>query len=79
MNDRKLMATGVVGLAVAALCCATPVLAVLLAGVGLSAVLGYLDYVLIPAMVMFLAIIVFAANRRRQSGQAAAQQQRKLP
>jgi mercuric ion transport protein len=67
MNDRKMMATGIVGFGLAALCCATPVLAILLTAVGLSAVLGYLDYVLIPAMVLFLAIILYAAYRRRQS------------
>ncbi|MCO6416088.1 mercury resistance system transport protein MerF [Siccirubricoccus sp. KC 17139] len=67
MENRKLMATGIVGFMVAALCCSTPVLAVLLGAVGLSAVLGYLDYVLIPAMVLFLGIIAYAAYRRRGS------------
>jgi mercuric ion transport protein len=67
MNNRKLMATGIVGLVVTALCCATPILALLLAAVGLSAVLGYLNYVLIPAMVLFLAVILYAAYQRRQS------------
>jgi len=49
------------------LCCFTPILAVLFGAVGLSAVLGYLDYVLIPAMVLFLGIVAYAAYRRRRS------------
>ena len=36
-TDRKLIATGVVGTVIAALCCFTPVLVVLLGAVGLSA------------------------------------------
>ena len=67
MENRKLMATGVVGFVVAALCCSTPVLAILLGAVGLSAVLGHLDHVLAPATVLSLVIVVYAAYRRRRS------------
>lgn len=67
MENRKLMATGIVGFVVAALCCSTPVLAVLLGSVGLLAVLGYLDYVLIPAMILFLGVVAYAAYWRRRS------------
>lgn len=67
MENRKLMATGIVGFVVAALCCSTPILAVLLGAIGLSAVLGYLDYVLIPAMILFLGIVAYATYRRRCS------------
>ena len=42
-------------------------LAILLSAIGLSAVLGYLDYVLIPAMVLFLGIVIYAAYRRQRS------------
>ena len=41
-SDRKLIATGVVGTVIAALCCFTPILVVLLGAVGLSAWLGWL-------------------------------------
>jgi mercuric ion transport protein len=37
MDNRTLLRTGIVGTAVAALCCATPVLVILLGAVGLSA------------------------------------------
>lgn len=67
MEHRKLMATGIVGFVVAALCSFTPILAVLLNAVSLSAVLDYLDYVLVPAMILFLGIVVYAAYRHRRS------------
>ena len=53
-SDRKLIATGIVGTVIAALCCFTPVLVVLLGAVGLSAWLGWLDYVLLPALAFFV-------------------------
>ena len=37
MTDRSLITTGAIGAALAAICCATPLLAVMLAGIGLSA------------------------------------------
>ena len=65
-TDRKLIATGVVGTVIAALCCFTPVLVVLLGAVGLSAWLGWLDYVLLPALAFFVALTVFAVWRRQR-------------
>ena len=47
-----------------ALCCFTPLLVVLLGAVGLSAVLGYLDYVLFPALAVFLALTAYALWRK---------------
>ena len=44
-SDRRLLTTGIVGIIITALCCFTPVLAVLLGFVGLSALLGWLDVV----------------------------------
>jgi Membrane transport protein MerF. len=65
-NDRKLIATGIVGTVVAALCCFTPVLVVLLGAVGLSAVLGWIDYVLLPALAFFIVLTVYALWRRQR-------------
>lgn len=65
MNNRTLLRTGIAGTVVAALCCATPVLVVLLGAVGLSAWVGWLDYALIPALVAFLGITTYALRRRR--------------
>jgi mercuric ion transport protein len=65
MDNRTLLRTGIAGSVVAALCCATPLLAILLGVVGLSAWIGGLDYVVIPALVMFLGITIDALRRRR--------------
>ncbi len=64
MNDRTLLRTGIIGTVVAALCCFTPILVVLFGVVGLSALVGYLDYVLFPALAVFLAITGYALWRR---------------
>lgn len=63
-GDKRLLATGLVGTAIAALCCFTPVLAVLLGIVGLSAVLGWLDYVLFPALAFFIGLTIYAVRRK---------------
>jgi mercuric ion transport protein len=65
-NDRKLLATGIVGTVIAALCCFTPVLVVLLGVVGLSAVLGWIDYVLLPALAFFVGLTIYALWRRQR-------------
>ena len=69
MTDRGLLTTGIVGTIIAAICCFTPVLVILLGAVGLSAWLGWLDYVLLPALGIFICITVYAAVRvvRRRS------------
>ncbi len=60
MNDKKFLQTGLIGTVVLAVCCFTPVLVVLLGAIGLSAFVGVLDYVLLPALVIFVAITVYA-------------------
>ena len=57
----------IIGAAIAALCCFTPILVLLLGVVGLSAVLGMLDYVLLPALIIFVGIIVYALLQQRRS------------
>lgn len=63
VNDR-LLKMGIVGTVLVALCCFTPILVVLFAVVGLSAVVGYLDYVLFPALAVFVLITIYAVIRR---------------
>lgn len=65
MDNRTLLRTGVAGTVVATLCCATPALVILLGAVGLSAWVGWLDYALIPALVVFLGLTIYALRRRR--------------
>ncbi len=67
MNNRTLLRTGVIGSAVAAVCCFTPVLVVLVVAVGLSALVGYLDYVLFPALAVFVGITIYAFARRSRA------------
>jgi mercuric ion transport protein len=65
MNEGKLLQTGIIGTVVLAICCLTPVLVVLLGAVGLSALVGALDYVLLPALAIFIAISVYALWKRK--------------
>lgn len=60
MKVRSLLGIGIIGTAVTALCCFTPVLVVLLGVVGLSALTGYLDFVLFPALFFFAGLTIFA-------------------
>ncbi|WP_407898717.1 mercury resistance system transport protein MerF [Ferrigenium sp. UT5] len=63
-DGNTLLRVGIIGAILTALCCFTPLLVVLLGALGLAALTGYLDYVLLPAMVMFVALIIYAARRR---------------
>jgi len=65
MRDSRLLQVGIIGSVVAALCCFTPVLVVLLGAIGLSAPVGVLDYVLLPVLAMFVAITVYALWKRK--------------
>lgn len=72
MNDRKLLGIGITGTVIAAVCCFTPVLVVLLGVVGLSAWLGWLDYVLFPVLALFLGITAYALVRRSRHSAGAS-------
>jgi len=65
-REDQLLKYGVLGTAVAALCCFTPALVVLVGLVGLSAIIGYLDYVLFPALGFFILLTAWALWRRAQ-------------
>jgi len=67
MGDKKLLKVGIVGTITAALCCFTPVLVVLFGAVGLSALVGYLDYVLFPALGLFVLLTIYALWRKRRN------------
>lgn len=64
MKKSSLLKTGIIGTAVAALCCFTPVLVVLFGAVGLAAWVGYLDYVLMPALIFFVGLTLYAYFRK---------------
>ena len=75
MKEKSLLRTGVVGSTIAALCCFTPILVTLLGTVGLSAWLGWLDYVLFPALAGFLGLTAYALVRRRSAGDGGGRTQ----
>ena len=66
-SDRRLLTTGIIGTVIVALCCFTPVLVLLFGLVGLSAVLGLLDYVLFPALAFFIGLTIYAVLRRQRT------------
>ncbi len=70
--DRKLLGIGVGGTVIAALCCFTPVLVVLLGAVGLTAWLAWLDFVLLPLLALFLVITAYAFVRKKRSRNATS-------
>lgn len=71
MTNNRLLATGIVGTIIAALCCFTTVLVVLFGVVGLAALVGYLDYVLMPALAFFILLTIYAVWRRQRPGQTS--------
>ncbi len=66
MQDRALLKLGLTGTIVTAICCFTPTLAWLLALSGLAGWLAWLDYVLLPLLVVFLGLTAYAALRARR-------------
>ena len=67
MDNRTLLKTSIAGSVIAAVCCFTPILVILLGAVGLAALTPYLDYVLWPALALFIGLTLFALWRRRQA------------
>jgi chromate transport protein ChrA len=64
MTNKKLLRTGCTGTAIAAICCFTPALVVLVGFVGLSAIVGWLDYGLFPILFASMGLVAFALYRR---------------
>jgi mercuric ion transport protein len=67
MNNNRLLKTGIIGSALVALCCFTPALVLLFGALGLSAAVGWLDLVLLPALAIFLAITGYALWKRSRA------------
>lgn len=67
MKNDHLLRVGIIGAIVAAVCCFTPVLVILLGVVGFSAVVGWLDYVLFPVLALFIGLAAFALWKRRSA------------
>jgi mercuric ion transport protein len=69
VTRNRFLATGIIGFLVSMLGCVTPVLVGLLAALGISGSMGWLDFILFPAMMIFAALAGYAliCRRRRQS------------
>jgi mercuric ion transport protein len=67
MSSNKLIWTGVAGSVIAAICCFTPALVVLLGAIGFSAWLAWADKLLLPAAAAFIAIAALGFYRLRRS------------
>ena len=66
MLDRGLLKIGIIGTVVAAVCCFTPLLVVVLGALGLSALVVFLDFVLLPAVAFFVLLTVYALWKHRE-------------
>lgn len=56
LSTRGRFVASVIGTIAVAICCFTPILLVVLTAIGLGALTQYLDYVLVPALVVLIFI-----------------------
>ena len=66
-SNKNLLKVGIIGTVISALCCFTPLLVVLLGVAGLGALTGYLDYILLPALSIFIIIVIYAFVQKQRS------------
>ncbi len=67
MTENDFLKIGIVGSIVTAICCFTPILSIVLGVVGLSAAIGMLDHVLLPALAIFVAVTMYALWKRTKA------------
>ncbi|HEX7072405.1 MAG TPA: mercury resistance system transport protein MerF [Hyphomicrobiaceae bacterium] len=67
MKDATILKTGIIGAVIAAICCATPVLVIAFGALGLSAWVSGLDYVLLPALAVFVGLTAYGLWRRNRA------------
>lgn len=67
MNNSSMLKVGIIGGVIAAICCFTPALVILLGAVGLSALIGWLDVILLPALAVFIIMTGIALWKRQAS------------
>lgn len=70
---RKGYLVGLAGVTLVAVCCFTPVLVLLAGAVGLSVFTPYLDYVLFPALAVFLVLTFVSYRRWKKSCECSAE------
>lgn len=67
MRHEALLKIGLVGTIVAAVCCFTPALVLLFGAIGLSALVGWIDIVLLPVLLLFVLLTGYALWKRQTS------------
>lgn len=67
MKHKKTFIAGLIGTFLILLGCATPILVILLGTLGLGAITGYLDFVLIPVLAVFLGLTFYAYSKYEKS------------
>ena len=67
MSPNRAIKVGVIGTAIAAICCFTPALVILFGIIGLSALTGYIDVVLLPALGLFALLLIYGVVQKVRS------------
>ena len=67
MDTKRHLKIGLIGTVVTAICCFTPVLVIVLVAVGLSSMIGYLDYVLLPALLLFSIFTIWVWIKHKRA------------
>ena len=67
MKIDGVLKTGIVGTVLMVICCVTPILVIALGAVGVAAWTGWLDFVLLPALGVFLCILGYGLWRCKRS------------
>ena len=66
-NARNSLIAASVGTVLVAICCFTPILVITLGAIGLSALTPYLDFVLLPALIVMTILMISSYIRWRKS------------
>ena len=56
-----------IGTILVALCCFTPVLVIVLGAIGLSTIIPFLDFVLLPALVIMIVLTLISYRRWKKA------------
>ncbi len=60
LNRKKTFMASLAGTILTAVCCFTPILVLALGAIGLNMLVPYLDYILLPALLMLLIVTVIS-------------------
>ena len=71
MIGRSLIATGGIAAVLAAICCATPILAIILGGISLTAWVANADYIVLAMLVLGIGLAGLGLYRRHVGGTCA--------